>query len=114
MPVRCSWRCGCLSAGDDELVIAALQSPHEDLQDVHRRVVNVEQIGAVEDHDLGGIRRRDALGISNVFELADGTEEKCAGEFPAFHRFRHVEGQRLTRDAGKRVHAVDEEHAGYK
>ena len=90
-------------------MIAALQSPHEDLQDVHRRVVNVEQIGAVEDHDLGGIRRRDALGIGNVFELADGTEEESAGELPAFHCFGHVEGQRLTRDAGERVHAIEEE-----
>lgn len=100
------------SARDDELVVAALECTHEDLQDVHSRVVNVEQVGAVEDHDLSGIRRRDALGIGNVFELADGTEEESAGELPAFHRFGHVEGQRLTRDAGERVHAVDKENAG--
>ena len=61
------------SARDDELVVAALECTHEDLQDVHCRVVDVEQIGAVEDHDLGCIGRCDALGIGNVFELTDGT-----------------------------------------
>ena len=56
------------SARDDELVVAALECTHEDLQDVHSRVVNVEQVGAVEDHDLSGIS-------SNIY--CQKTSERC-------------------------------------
>ena len=69
------------SARDDELVVAALECTHEDLQDVHRRVVNVEQVGAVEDHDLSGIRRRDALGSVTSSSLLTEPKKRAPVSF---------------------------------
>ena len=100
------------SASDDELVPPAMQGSQVHLENVHRGVVDIEKICEVQNHDLGGVRSRDALGIGDAFQFTYRTEKEGARHLPGFNARGHVKGQRCLYHARERVHAVDEEPTG--
>lgn len=71
------------SASDDELVPPAMQGSQVHLENVHRGVVDIEKICEVQNHDLGGVRSRDALGIGDAFQFTYRTEKEGAVTFQA-------------------------------
>lgn len=71
------------SASDDELVSPAVQGSQVHLENVHRGVVDIEKICEVQNHDLGGVRSRDALGIGDAFQFTYRTEKEGAVTFQA-------------------------------